>query len=465
MVTRRSFLGALGAASVAHAQERPNIVFVLMDDVRWDELGFAGHPFARTPNIDRLAREGVMFRNAFATTPLCSPSRASFLTGLYPHNHGITDNTDRSPRTHKLKTFPMALQAAGYDTAFIGKWHMGLDARPRPGFSHWVSFKGQGDYTDPEFNIDGKAEKQTGYATDLLNERAVAFARQKRDRPFLLYVSHKAVHPYLLQAADGSVSGDGRFLPAERHQNLYAGLPVPRRPNAAHPPKGKPALERKIGDLPPLGPDTGTDDETIRNRQRMLAAADDGVGELHKTLSKMGQLDNTIFIFTSDHGYFYGEHGLSVERRLAYEEALRIPLVIRYPKLAKAGSKIDPMVLSIDVAPTLIEIAGATAQGAMDGRSFLPLLRGKTNGWRKSFLIEYYSDRVFPRVLTMGYKAVRTGRWKYIHYLEIPGADELYDLSVDPYEMTNLAADPGAAKALADMKEELRRLLKETGGA
>ncbi len=451
-------------ASVAASDSRPNIVFILVDDLRWDELGCAGHPFIKTPNIDRIAREGAIFRNAFMTTPLCSPSRASFLTGQYAHTNGITDNVDRSADSHKLVTFPLLLHQSGYETAFIGKWHMGNDDTPRPGFDRWVSFKGQGAYFNPDINEDGKSIKPAGYITDLLNGYAVEFIKRRRDKPFLVYLAHKAIHPEATQNNDGSVNlaDSERFIPAERHKNLYAGKTVPRRPNAMRAPVGKPALERRIGDLPPLGAATGTRDEAILGRQRSLSAIEEGVGEIFSALKETGQLDNTLIVFSSDNGYFYGEHGLSVERRLAYEESIRMPLLMRYPRMIKAGTAPDEFALNIDLAPTLLSVAGASVPGDMQGRSLAPLLKGEKVKWRDSFLIEYYSDRVFPRMERMGYKAVRNGRWKYIRYLELEGMDELYDLKTDPYEMKNLVNQPGAKKALGEMKREMERLLKET---
>jgi len=396
------------------------------------------------------------------TTPLCSPSRASFLTGQYAHAHGITDNVDRSAASHQLVTFPRLLHQSGYETAFIGKWHMGNDDKPRPGFDRWVSFKGQGAYRDPDINEDGKSVKPSGYITDILNGYAVDFIKRQHDKPFLIYLAHKAIHPEVTQNNDGSVNvADAElFIPAARHQNLYAGKPIPHRPNYQRAPEGKPALQRQIGNLPPLGAATATRDEAILGRQRSLMAIEDGVGEILKALKETGQLDNTIIVFTSDNGYFYGEHGLSVERRLAYEEAIRMPLLVRYPKAIKAGTMRDEFALNIDLAPTLLELAGVTAAGTMQGRSLVPLLKGKQPAWRNSFLIEYYSDKVFPRVLQMGYKAVRERRWKYIHYLELEGMDELYDLKTDPYEMKNLIHQPGAAQALDEMKKEMERLLK-----
>ncbi len=465
MPTRRQLLAApfYPVRKFAYSQSppppRPNIIFILIDDLRWDEIGCAGHPWAATPNIDRLAREGALFRNAFVTTPLCSPSRASFLTGLYAHTHGITDNTARVAQSHRLRTFPQALQKSGYETAYIGKWHMGNDDSPRPGFDYWVSFPGQGAYVDPVLNEQGKRAPVRGYVTDLFTDRAVAFLERPRQRPFCLYLAHKAVHPDMIQRDDGSIEGEPVFRPADRHRALYAGLAVPRRPNVRSHAEGKPALLRQIPGVPPLSAETGTDDETARNRLRMLASAEEGLGRLYQSLERSGRLDDTLIIFTSDNGYFYGEHGLSVERRLAYEESIRIPLLMRYPRLIRPGSRIDGSALAVDIAPTLLELGQATPAGPLHGRSLVPLLRGQTRGWRQSFLVEYFSDKVFPRVANMGYQAVRTERWKYIRYTDLRGMDELYDLRADPYEMRNRIADPAARSTLAGLGRELAALL------
>jgi arylsulfatase A-like enzyme len=455
-------IGAGQSSSVTAS--RPNIVFILVDDLRWDELGIAGHPFIKTSNIDRIGREGARFRNAFMTTPLCSPSRASFLTGQYAHTHGIIDNVDRSAASYQLVTFPLLLHQAGYENAFIGKWHMGNDERPRPGFDRWVSFKGQGTYIDPPINEDGRQVKRTGYTTDILNGYAVEFIKRRHDKPFLVYLAHKAIHPEVTQNDDGSVdlTAAEHFIPAQRHEHAFAGKRIPHRPNYGRAPVGKPALQRQIANLPPLGAATVTPDPAILERQRTLLAIEDGVGEILKALKETGQLDNTVIVFTSDNGYFYGEHGLSVERRLAYEESIRLPLLIRYPKVIKAGTVRDELALNIDLAPTLLSLAGVGVPDKVHGRSLLPLLKGERSAWRDSFLIELYSDKVFPRISQMGYKAVRTERWKYIHYLELEGMDELYDLKSDPYEMKNVIKEPGAKKALQQMKAELERLLRET---
>jgi len=437
------------------------MIVVLVDDLRWDDIACAGHPFVKTPNIDRIAHEGARFRNAFCTTPLCSPVRASLLTGLYTHHHGILDNTDRSAASHRLKTFPRVLQKAGYETAYVGKWHMGNDDTPRPGFDYWVGMKGQGTSFDPVLNENGRRVKHTGHTTDVLNAKAAAFVRRKRDKPFGLYLAHKALHPELTQYDDGSISDPraARFMPAKRHAKLYADAAIPRRLNVTDTLEGKPALRQRIEGLPPLGRDTGTDDRTVRDRLRMLAAVDEGVGMLLDALEETGQLDDTVFVITSDHGYWYGEHGLSVERRLAYEEAIRIPLLVRYPRLVRPGRTIDEFALSIDLAPTVLDLAGATAEHPADGRSLVPLLRGNApRGWRTSFLVEYNTDTVFPRVRNMGYKAVRTKRWKYIRYNKLDGMDELYDLKADPYEMHNLIDDPDCSTIRERLARELDRL-------
>jgi len=461
-------LALIGPGSPIRASEsptrQPNFVVVVVDDLRWDELGCSGHPFARTPHIDRVAYEGARFRNAFCTTPLCSPARACLLTGRYTHRHGILDNTNRSEQSHRLRTFPRLLQAAGYETAFIGKWHMGNDDSARPGFDEWVGLPGQGTSFDPSVNVNGTRVSRSGHTTDVLNEYALRFVQRHRDKPFCLYLAHKALHPELVQRDDGSISdaSAGRFLPAKRHERLYQHEPIPRRLNTLDTLEGKPALQRRLGDLPPLSRETGTPDETIRDRLRMLAGVDEGVGQLLQTLMDTQQLDRTVFIFTSDHGYWYGEHGLSAERRLAYEEGIRVPLLIRYPLLVTPGRLIDEMTLSIDLAPTILELAGVGAEQGSDGRSLRPLLSGAVvSDWRSSFLIEYNSDTVFPRMHKMGYQAVRTARWKYIHYRELEGMHELYDLLLDPYEMTNLIDAPSAQPVVDELRQRLAELLRE----
>lgn len=451
---------------VAAEDTRPNIVFVLVDDLRWDELGVAGHPYVETPNIDRIAKEGAWFQRAFTTTPLCSPARATFLTGLYPHKNGITDNTARNEQTHRLETFPKMLNAVGYDTAFIGKWHMGNDDSPRPGWSMWAGMKGQGEALNPEFNVNGERRQVQGYVTDILTDFSVDFVTADRDTPFLLYLSHKALHPNVSQADDGSSgpspSGVPGFIAADRHKGRYADVTVPRRPNSGVVPSDRPALMRQIGDLPALGEGTITPDKTIRDRQEMLLAVDESLGTILAAIDGLGELDNTVVVVTSDHGFWYGEHGLSSERRLSYEEALRIPMMIRFPGRIPAGTRPGQMVLSLDIAPTMLDLAGEAPPVDLHGMSLVPILEGQDPAWRSSFLIEYYSDTVFERMDFMGYKAVRTDRHKYIRYEDQTDMDELYDLVGDPYELKNVIDDPRYADVRDELDSELNRLLEET---
>ena len=457
--------------AMAQADDRPNFVVVLVDDMRWDDIGAGGHPFVRTPNIDRVAAEGAVLLNAFTTTPLCSPARASFLTGLYAHTNGIIDNTNR--RGHELNTFPRQLDRTGYDTAFVGKWHMGTDGTPRPGFDTWVSLIGQGTNRDPEVYVGSELVMFEGHVTDVLTDHAVSFLETARDEPFVLFFSQKAVHP---DPALGLV--EGGFIAADRHLGLYDDEPIARLPSAGVPPLDKPALMREIQGLPPLGPDTSTTDATIRERLEMVTGVDESVGRLLEALDRTGELENTFFVVTSDHGYFYGEHGLNAQRRLAYEGSVRIPMVIRYPGLIEPGSRPEQMVLSIDLASTVLHLAGQEPEDPMQGASLVAILGGgDPQDWRTSLLIEHHSDpddylrgapgpgraSEFVRVLGMGYKAVRTERYKYIRYTDLEGMDELYDLEVDPHEMNNLIDSPDAAQLLEDMQTELGRLLESTG--
>ena len=454
---------AAPAARAVEILSKPNIIFILVDDLRWDALGCMGHPFVKTPNIDRIAREGALFKNFFVSIPLCAPSRGSFLTGQYPHTHGVIDNSDHSALSHTLITFPRLLHDAGYETAYVGKWHMGNDDSPRPGFDHWVSFKGQGVYENPAINVDGQASKVNGYMTDILNEHALSFVKGEHKKPFVLYLAHKAVH--------------GPFTPAERHKDLYATEPIKPAPSINDSLEGKPAATRPLEDAAPRKANAGkkskaraaaaedgghVPEKAIRNQLRALAAVDEGVGQLFKALEEAKQLDRTLIIFSSDNGFFWGEHGLA-DKRWAYDESIRDPLLMRYPRLIKAGTTLDQFVLNIDIAPTLLELAGAPIARTIQGRSLLPLLKDEKTPWRASLLSEYFQEKAYPRV--PAWKAVRTERWKYIQYVDLTGLDELYDLKADPYEMKNLVKETDAQPALQEMKAELKKLLLSTGGA
>jgi N-acetylglucosamine-6-sulfatase len=412
-----------------------------------------GSPVAKTPNIDRIAKEGALFRNFFVSIPLCSPSRGSFLTGQYAHTHGVTNNADHSALSHKLVTFPRLLHDAGYETAYVGKWHMGNDDSPRPGFDRWVSFKGQGVYVDPAINVDGTSSKVSGYMTDILNGHALAFVKGEHKKPFALYLAHKAVH--------------GPFTPAERHSSLYTDDAIKPAPSVNDSLEGKPVLTREVEAAPAKKPKPGKKSKAgkaaggggagglPRNQLRALAAVDEGVGQLLAALEASKQLDNTMVIFTSDNGYFWGEHGLG-DKRWAYEESIRDPLLIRYPQLIKAGATFDQLVLNIDIAPTLLELAQVPVPRSVQGRSLLPLLKDPKMSWRTSFLTEYFQEKQYPRTPT--WQAVRSDRWKYISYTELTGMDELYDLNADPFELKNLIDAPSAQAALKELKKEMEGL-------
>ncbi len=461
------------------ARKRPNLLVVLIDDLRFDEFGAGGHPYMRTPNIDRLAREGATFTRAFHPTPICSPNRASILTGQYASRHGVIDNVARDAMSFRLPNYHLALQALGYETAHVGKWHMGNSAAPRPGYDEWFSFPGHGSLVDPEFNDNGKVVKKTGYMTDLLNERALEFVARERDRPFALFLAHKAVHPDAFQAADGTLdlaAFGGYRLPA-RHEHLYEGEHFAPRPNVMTPAQAaklKPAWAESVElkSLPASKAvlevlDSGSQEE-IRRRAAMMASVDEGVGQLLAELERQGTLDDTMILFLGDNGFFFGEHGLGPERRFAYEEGIRSPFVVRYPRRARAGTTIDRLVMSIDIAPTLVDLAGGKAPATMQGRSLVPLLRDARTPWRKSVLCEYYAENAMPWLVGMGYKAVRTDRHKLIHWVNkggMPGVvDELYDLKEDPYELKNLIRSRAHAPLAARLRRELGRLVVESVG-
>jgi len=454
---------------------KPNLIVILVDDLRFDETGASGHPYMKTPHIDRLAAEGASFTNAFHTTPLCSPNRASILTGQYASRHGIIDNVGRDAMSHRLANYHLALKSLGYETAHIGKWHMGNDASPRPGYDHWVSFRGQGTIVDPVFFEEGSEKKVPGYVTDLLNERAAAFVGRKRRHPFALFLAHKAVHPDVQQKQDGTIdvsTMQGYVLP-ERHKDLYKGCEYPARPNVLpleQVLKQKPAW-RELFELRKdpssaaflAGLHTGTQEE-IRQRAAMMASVDEGVGSILEALEKAGKLDKTFILFLGDNGFFFGEHGLGAERRFPYEEGIRTAFFARYPKLLSPGTKIERMVLALDIAPTLVHLGGGKPGSQIQGRSLVPLMKGAARKWRDSFLVEYFNESAWPWIVGMSYKAVRTERAKLVHWVHREGVDELYDLEKDPYEIENRIGDPACTKLKTSLQKELRKLVAESVG-
>lgn len=455
----------------ARAAKRPNILVILTDDHRYDAMGFLGHPFLKTPNFDRLAAEGVHFKNAYVTTSLCSPSRASILTGLYAHNHHVVDNYN--PVSKSLTFFPELLQKAGYQTAFIGKWHMGDSEEKQRGFDHWISFKGQGVYVpDPKmlkakgrfvpqainsgYNINGKKVPQKGYITDELTDFAEEWLEAKdEENPFLLYVSHKGVH------AD--------FLPPDRHAFKYdkVDIPTPPAPTANPDMFQDPPMWVRNQSNSRHGVEfayyTGVDMKKYYRRYcEALLAVDDSVGRLLDNLEKSGELENTVVLYLGDNGFIFGEHGL-IDKRCAYNESVKVPMLMRYPKAIKGGTTVEKIVANIDVAPTLLEVAGLKGTGEMNGASFWPLAKGeKLADWRKYLLYEYYWERNYPQTPTT--HAVIGEDYKYIRYHGVWDVDELYDLKSDPKERINLFNDSTQAARVTEMNKALFSLLKESGG-
>ena len=455
-------------ANIAVAKN-PNIVFILCDDHRWDALGMMGHPFLETPHLDKLAASGVQFNQAFVTTSLCSPSRASILTGMYAHNHGVVDNYN--PVDPMLRFFPEYLQQAGYETAFIGKWHMGDEDDPQRGFDHWCAFRGQGTYYPdghgatrvvPQtrrdgFNINGERRvPQKGYITDELTDYAHEWLdnRKAKEKPFFLYISHKAVHSDFV-GRDGE---RGKYKAKKwTPPKTFADTPENR--------KGKPRwlIDQRNSRH---GADFGynLDEFSVERWHKRyceaLTAVDDNVGRTMKYLEEHKLLEDTIVIYMGDNGFQFGEQGL-IDKRTAYEPSIRVPLLMHYPKLG-AGKKIDKVVANIDIGPTLIGIAGLPKPKQMDGESFWKLAKGEDAPWREALLYEYYWEWNYPQTPTVF--AARGQRFKFIRYHGIWDTDELYDLKNDPEETTNLIRDPKHRDTAKKMKDQLFALLKDTGG-
>ncbi len=438
---------------------RPNVVLILIDDLRYDTFGYMGHPFVETPNIDRLANGGMQFTHAFVTTSLCSPSRASFLSGRYMHNHKVVDNADAMPKG--TITFPQLLQDSGYQTAFIGKWHMGGSSdAPRDGFDHWVSFPGQGTYAPGNFrlNVDGQRVPRRKYMTDELTDYATRWLEQQTTaQPFLLYLSHKGVH--------------GLYEPAPRHLDRYrdAKVPLPTPIASDVEQSGKPMWvhdQRNSWhgvEFPYYGRAKQSLEEMYRHYCEMILSIDDSVGEILETLRSRGLLENTLVVFTSDGGHLWGEHGL-IDKRCAYEESIRIPLLLYGPSRVKSSSTSDALVANIDVAPSILEMAGVKTPEWMDGRSFVELISNPddTESWRRALLYEYYWEPQFPQTPTTF--CLRGERFKLIQYHGIWDSDELYDLQDDPRETQNLIRDPNHQQRVSQMRRQLYDQLKETNG-
>lgn len=441
----------LPLAALAAADRKPNFLFVFTDDQRWDAMGVVQreqgergrYPWFTTPHMDRLAAEGMRFRNAFVTNSLCAPSRAVLLTGRHSHLNGIVNN--HTPFAATNVTHATVLRAAGYTTAYIGKWHMGSQSGQRPTFDYSASFVGQGRYVDCPIEVNGVATPSRGWVDDVTTDYAIEFMRKNRDRPFSVTLGFKACH--------------GPFDPPERAKERFAGARARTVPNmtvrAIYRDADAPAFTKAKAAAA-----AGADTEASLGYFRCISAADDNLGRLLAALDELQLADDTVVIFSSDNGYYHGEHGLG-DKRSAYDESLRIPLLVRYPRLVAKGAVRDEMVLNLDLAPTLIDLAGAKIPAEMQGLSWKPLLAGQRAPWRDAFFSAYFFEANFPTTPTV--TAVRTATAKLIKY---PGHDEwteVFDLAADPYELKNLARDPAAAALRAKLEAEYAAQVKATG--
>lgn len=456
------------------AQKRMNIIFILADDHRYDAMGFMNKiQGLQTPGMDRMAREGAHIKNAFVSTALCSPSRASILTGQYAHTHTVVDND--APLPANLVFFPKYLQQAGYQTAFLGKWHMGNTSdMPQPGFNYWLSFLGQGVYYNPVFNINGKRiqQPQGSYITDLLTNYAIDWMNKRdKTKPFFLYLSHKGVH--------------AEFQPAKRHEGKHANTPVVCPPSMyltatdsskTYGIKTAPETKVNYADIPQWVRRQryswhGVDymyhgaiqfDEFYRRYLETLLAVDESVDSILNWVKQQKLEDSTMVVYMGDNGFSFGEHGL-IDKRHAYEESMRVPMLIWAPGMIKAKSVVEQVIMNVDLAPTFLAAANIQKPAQMQGASFLGLLTGKSTNWnRDKVFYEYYWEAAFPQTPTTF--AVRSNRYKYIYYQGTWDINELFDLQSDPYEMNNLIRDTSFRKIGLALKDELFNWLQQTNG-
>ena len=451
---------------VGSQEARPkNVILILSDDHRYDFMGF--HPdspkFLETPHLDRMAREGVHLANAFVSTSLCSPSRASVLTGQYMHRHCVVDN--QRPVPDGTQFFPSVLQKTGYQTAFVGKWHMGHDHDdPRPGFHHWVSFRGQGTYNDPELNINGQRKRFEGYTTDVLTDQAIQWLKTQKGKqePFFLYLSYKAVHY--------------PFQPAPRHQGRYADEPIDYPETMANTERnyqtqphwvrerrysihGIDHMETGAFDKDPVP----NFDDLYHQYCEAVHGLDENVGRVLTHLDESGLSEDTLVLYMGDNGFALGEHGF-YDKRDAFEESIRVPMLAWAPGHLKPGMTVDAMVQNIDLAPTILQACGAVAPESMgiDGASFWPLLQGQKVGWRDHILYEYHWEWNFPATPTTF--AIRTDRHKFIFYHGVWDANGLYDLETDPHERHNLLKVPAYQELAKQLESQLFAELDASGG-
>jgi arylsulfatase A-like enzyme len=457
MKTLLATLACLCLAGTAAAEPRPNILYIMADDHAAHAISAYGSKVNKTPHIDRIAREGMRLNNCFVTNSICTPSRASILTGKYSHSNGVPVFNRFDGRQPTLAKY---LQAAGYHTGMIGKWHLGSDPT---GFDFWKVLPGQGVYHDPVFLTPDGRTRHKGYATDIITDLSIAFLEKRpTDRPFFLMCHHKAPHR--------------PWQPDEKHRKLWEKVDVPLPDTfdddyATRSDAAREATMRIDRDLTPTDlkekPPEGFSGRELkkwmyqrymRDYLACIASIDDNVGRLLDYLDRNNLAENTIVIYTSDQGFFLGDHDW-YDKRFMYEESLRMPLLMRWPGKIKAGSVEDGMVLNVDFAPTLLAAGGLKVPADIQGRSFLPLLEGKRPAdWRTSMYYRYYHYPQHHRV--QPHYGVRTERYKLIYFNKIDQW-ELFDLQKDPHELKNVYKDPAFADTVKKLKAEMYRLKKE----
>jgi N-acetylglucosamine-6-sulfatase len=432
----------LVAAETKSQKERPNIVFILSDNFRWDCMGFMNHPFIQTPALDRLSREGIVFSNAFNTTSLCSPSRASILTGTYAHTHGVLNN--HTPWTGQKPTFLEHLKNAGYDTAFIGKWHMpGKGLPDMPYLDLFVSYtyrEGQGAYFNCPLVVNGKPEpSKEAYITGEMTRRAIEFMEERvsnpgsAERPFCVYLSHRTAHPPCHAPKDIVGMYDDKEVSL---------------------PKGIDAWFSRTNGNVFQGIMMGSYENQYRKYCEVITAMDRDIVRLLDRMNELGLAENTIVIYAGDNGMMWGEHRLH-GIKYPYEECIRLALIVRCPWIVQdPGKRRTQMVLNLDFAPTLLEVAGVSVPSELEGESFVPILKDEDRPGRKGWLLEYW--KYYPENLP-SYVGVRTDTHKYIEY-EKTLEPELFDLTDDPGEESNLYGTPEGEEILPALRGTLEDL-------
>ncbi|MCY4064318.1 MAG: sulfatase [Chloroflexi bacterium] len=461
--------------------ERPNILFIMSDDHASHAISCYGSRINQTPNLDRIADEGMRFDNVFCTNSICTPSRAAILTGTYNHVNGVT--TLSTPMDNRLPTFVKDLQASGYQTGMFGKWHLGQGPAHEPtGFDDWAVLPGQGLYHNPTFifkDSEGSSRRPVhGYVTDLITDMTLDFLRERdAEKPFFVMCHHKAPHRC--------------WEPDEKHAHMYLNEDVPEpetlyddyanRASAAE------AAEMRMGlhhapldlkaeiphDLPEMELRKWAYQRYIKDYLRVVASIDDNVGRLLDYLDDEGLAENTVVVYTSDQGFFLGDHGW-YDKRFMYEESLRMPYIMRYPGAIEAGGVNEDMILNVDFGPTYLELAGLPAQEAMQGRSFAGQLSGESSDdWRGSMYYRYWMHKTHHNVYA--HYGIRTHRYKLIYYYaDAMGTEgsidetyepewELFDLEIDPFELNNVVDEPAYADLVVELKAEMHRLQAEVG--